>query len=179
MLINFLYLPTLLILLLDITTIAPMHEIYRNFLCILPITGVFGFSRHSKKLSKFLPNSNFMGVENQLIFWTNCAIASIAQYIVYLYYFKSSDFVPNPKPYATFVDGWNFICKSSSVFFLVNTVQATLMPFSTYRSLPWKEKIYKNILMTILIILNSIGISIIFFETQYLSFIQLEPIGHF
>jgi hypothetical protein len=142
------------------------------------MTLFFALSRPVKQLSKFLPNSNFMGVENHLVFWSSCLILSAGQVGAYYYYYNNSgDFVANPKPSATFSDGWNGVCKSTTVNFLIIVLEYTLLPVMIYRSSPWKEPIYQNVALTVLIIINIALIVPIFFETASLSFLDLQPIA--
>lgn len=51
-----------LILSHDSSYSTSMQLIYRNFFTSIPLTIFYGLSRSSKKLTKNLPNSNFMGL---------------------------------------------------------------------------------------------------------------------
>jgi hypothetical protein len=117
-----------------------------------------------------------MGVENHLVFWTNCLILAAGQLGAYLYYYHNSDFVANPHPIATYKDGWNGVCKSTTVNFLIIILEFTLLPIFIYRSSPWKEEIYKNKPLSLLIVINLVLIVPFFFETANLSFLDLQPI---
>jgi hypothetical protein len=95
----------------------------------------------------------------------------------YLYYYQSNDFVPNPHHYASYQEGWNGLCKSSTINFLIIILQYTLLPIVVYRSSPWKEEIYKNLFILSSIIINLILTIIIFLSTASLSILDLLPIG--
>jgi hypothetical protein len=114
-----------------------------------------------------------MGVENHLLFWINCLILSAGQVGAYLYYYQTSDFVANPYPNATYQEGWNGVCKSTTVNFLIIILEHTLLPIFIYRSSPWKEEIYKNKALCLLIVINLVLIVPFFFETANLSFLDL------
>lgn len=113
-----------------------------------------------------------------MVFWASCFILSAGQIGAYYYYYKSSDYEPNPKPYATFSDGWNGLNKSATINFLIEVLEYTLLPIIIFRSSPWKEPIYQNIPLLVLIIINIVLIVPIFFETANLSFLDLLPIAH-
>lgn len=173
LIVNFISITTTLLLTADVTYMTSMHLIYKNFVTTLLMTLFYALSRPAKSLSKFLPNSNFLGVESHLVYWSSCLILSAAQVGAYYYYYNTSDFVANPKPSATFSDGWNGLCKSTTVNFLIVILHSTLLPIMVYRGSPWKEPIYKNVALTVLIIINIVLIVPIFFQTASLSFLDL------
>lgn len=168
----------MLILITDIAELTNAHEIYRNFNIAIPVTLQFALSKPAKELTKFQPNSNFMGLENHLVFWGTSLILGAGQIGAYLYYYQSNDFVPNPHPYVSYRDGWNGVCKSSTVNFLIIIVEYTLLPIVIYRSSPWKEEIYKNLFLLSTIIINLVLIIAIFIETANLSILDLLPINY-
>jgi hypothetical protein len=95
----------------------------------------------------------------------------------YFYYYNTSDFVPNPNTAITFADGWSGLCKSSTVNFLITTLQFTFLPIFIHRSSPWKEPIYKNIALSVLILINIALIIPIYLFTPYFSFLDLQNIN--
>lgn len=92
---------------------------YKNFITTLILTLLFGLSRPAKKLTKYLPSSNFMGLENHLIFWITCILITIGYGVAYFWYKSSSDFSPNPTQYVTFDSGWTGVCKSGTMAFII------------------------------------------------------------
>jgi hypothetical protein len=61
LIINFLSIVSTIILTSDASSDTSLEIIYKNFLVNIPITVSFSFSSPSTTLTKFLPNSNFMG----------------------------------------------------------------------------------------------------------------------
>jgi len=102
------------------------------------MTLFYGLSRSATKLSPFMPASNFMGLENHLVFWGNAAILTGGVSFGYFLFYNSSAFIPNPNPVVTFSDGWNSKCMSSTIIFLMTTLIYTLIVPFLYRSSPWK-----------------------------------------
>ena len=117
-----------------------------------------------------------MGKENHLVYWGNSIISIIGMILAYEYYYYSSDFTPNPITKVTFKDGWNGVNKSSTVLFLISVLYYISLSFLLYRGSPWKKPIYRNILMTLLIVLNIVLIIVIFFTTEKHSWIDLVKI---
>ena len=66
------------------------------------MTLFMGLSLPSEELTKWLPPSNFMGLEHQLVFWGNVVVYTGALVLGYRLVRESGDFVPNPQPAVTF-----------------------------------------------------------------------------
>lgn len=175
--VNFLSITSTIILTSDVSYATSMQLIYKNFLTTILLTLFFALSRPEKQLSKYLPNSNFMGLENHLVFWISCAILTAAQVASYFYYYNTPDFVPNSQPSATFSSGWNGVCKSATINFLITVLEFSVLPFFIFRSSPWKEPIYKNWPLTVLILINIALIIPIYFFTSSFSIIDMQTIG--
>jgi RsiW-degrading membrane proteinase PrsW (M82 family) len=109
--------------------------------------------------------------------WGNVIIFTVAVVAGYQYYVNTSDFVANPNPVATFADGWNGVNKSGTLIFLMLIIVCTLLPLFIYRSDPWKQPLYKNVILTVIIVVNSVLFFAIYYTTSYLSFLDLVPIG--
>jgi hypothetical protein len=62
MLINIVNTVTTLILSTDASYNTSMQLIYKNFVTSIPLTIFYGLCRPEKKLSKYMPSSNFMGL---------------------------------------------------------------------------------------------------------------------
>lgn len=174
---NFMEISAAILLTTDASGATSIQIIYKNFLTTLFITLFFALSRPIKKLTKNLPNSNFMGLENHLVFWLSCLIFIAGQVSSYFFYYNSPDFVPNPQHSATFSSGFNGLCKSSTINFLMSVLFYSSLPLFVYRSSPWKEPIYKNIPLISLVLINIFLIIPIYFFTSQLSFLDLQPIG--
>lgn len=61
-LINLINTVTTLIMSNDVSYSTSMQLIYKNYVTSIPLTIIYGLCRPLKKLSKYLPNSNFMGL---------------------------------------------------------------------------------------------------------------------
>ena len=106
------------------------------------------------------------------MFWGNAIITSAAFVAVYQYLSNSSVFIPNPTPIVTFENGYNGETQSATLLFITNIPVFLFMGIFIFRSDPWKEPFYRNILLLILFILNFIQMFLLFFGTRYLTFLK-------
>lgn len=90
----------------DYAYLTSLELIYKNFFNTLLITLLYGRSKPATRLTKAIPNSNFLDLENHLVFWGNTLICSIGLVISYAYYSHTDDYVPNSHQEAHFPDGW-------------------------------------------------------------------------
>jgi magnesium-transporting ATPase (P-type) len=161
----------------DYSYFDSIQQIIHNFLISLPLTLFIGLSRPAEKNSKFSPESNFMGVENHLIYWGNVLIIGGGSIIAYYYYVNTDDFVSNPISSVTFDSGWSGESKGSTIFLGITNIYYSFLPILLARSKPWKESYWKNIPLFVLTLLDIIFSVSYFFITSSLSFLNVLPIG--
>ncbi len=138
LIISFLTITSTLALTYDSSYHTSMQLMYLNFLIISPITVLFAFSKPNKTLNKELPNSNFMGLENHLVFWLNCMVSTFGQVGALFYLYNSSGFEHNTQTEIKFPTGWNGECQSSTADFLIIALLYITLSINIYRSSPWK-----------------------------------------
>lgn len=92
---QFLSIVNTVILTEDCSYFTTYQLLYKNFVNTLLITLFFGTCRPLTKLKKFIPNSNFLDLENHLVFWGNLIITTLGLAVCYIYYSNTDDFVPN------------------------------------------------------------------------------------
>jgi amino acid transporter len=84
----------------------------------------------------------------------------VAAYI-YGYYF-SNEFIPNPFPIINGATTYYNQTFSVTIMFLCYNIQPPTLAFFIYKSKPWKEYIWCNILYFLIVVVN-VGIGIAFF----------------
>ena len=136
--VSLMYMIQAIILTKDGSTLSSMEYIYSSFVNSLFITLLFGVSRASETMTKYLTNINFMALENHLVFWGNMTIFTLGMVSSYLYYSNSADFIANPTPAVTFANGANSLTKSATIVFLCQNIVNIFLPVFIYRSEPWK-----------------------------------------
>ena len=161
----------------DASSLSSLQYMYSYFLSSITITILLTVSRPAEDMCKYFNTSNFMGLENHLVYWGNMVIFSAGMALSYLYYSKTSDFVPNPTPSITFQNGYNHTTKSSTIVFLCQNIINIFLGVHIYRSGPWKEPFYKNKAFTIVVVVNILLLIPMYFTTKYLSFMDVQPIG--
>jgi hypothetical protein len=60
----------------DGSYLSSIQLTYRNFALMLMVPIFYGLSRPAERLTKYLAQTNFMGLEHHLVFWGNFLIAS-------------------------------------------------------------------------------------------------------
>ena len=70
--------------------------LFKNFLCAYPLVLFMAFFKSSKKMTKYQPSLNLIGLENQLHFFGTIVITSLGIFVSYKYYENSPDFEENP-----------------------------------------------------------------------------------
>ncbi len=97
------------------------------------------FTPPADKLTKYFPSFNLIGPEYLLTWWGSIIILAGGQTVAYLYYYNSSDFVPNPN--ADTLNGDN---KSGTIFFLTTMMLGIFLFIAFASSKPFKKPLYKN-----------------------------------
>ena len=160
----------------DAAYFTSMQFIYKIFTLTVPLTVLFGLSRPHTQLTAQLPASNLMGLQHHLVFWGNALIVSVGMTLGYLLLFNSQDFIINSQREVTFQSGWNGQCMSSTLVFLLGMICSLFLALLLYRSKPWKEPIYKNVLMIIFIGINLALIGLIFLYSGQVRWLTLVGI---
>ena len=131
-----------------------------------------------KKLIKAIPNSNYLDLENHLIFWGNLVICSLGLISSYVYYSNSDDFVPNlGHRYCHFEDGWYGLTKSSTANFISANIIYVLLSLVLYKSKPWKQPVWNNKPLFVIILINAVLIIMISLFNSHMSFLDIQPIA--
>lgn len=143
----------------------------------LPLTLLFAFSKPAKAMTQYLINSNMLDKKNHLIYWITAVIYSMGLVVSYVFYVNSSDFQPNIQRQIRIGVGWYGCTKSGTVNFITICLAYILLPFSIYRSSPWKMSILKNTLMIVLISINLLLLLPISLLTQNLGLMGIQSIG--
>jgi magnesium-transporting ATPase (P-type) len=128
---------------------------YLSFGTILLITGTIAMSRPSGIETQYVPDANMMGLHCHLIYWGNLLIPFSGMLGAWFYYFGTEDYSPNPKTDVRIANGgFNSKNKSTTLIFLLVILAIASNAFIMYRSMPWREKFFRNYLFTILISVN-------------------------
>ena len=146
----------------DATYYSSGSLMYLNFTSILIFPLTFAFSKPTEEPTRYVPDSNFMGLHNHLIYWGNVIIPIGGICGAYYYFYNTSEYAANPNPSITIKNGFNSQNHSATIMFLFVLVIFAFNALFIYSSMPWKQRFYKNILFTILFAVNTI-LSIVFF----------------
>lgn len=92
---QFLSIVNTVILTEDCAYFTTYQLLYKNFVNTLWITLFLGTCKPFTQLKKFIPNSNFLDLENHIVFWGNTIFTTLGLVASYIYYTNTSDFVPN------------------------------------------------------------------------------------
>ena len=131
--------PLVVLLLGEGTFFGDTQLLYLNLSKLIIINLAIPLSRAQPLPTKFKPQSNFLGLENHLVFWGNVLIFSGGYIAAYIYgrYF-SNEFLQNPKPEVTFNSGYFSITYSTTILFICYNIQPPTMVLFLYKSKPWR-----------------------------------------
>lgn len=165
-LISFLKVTSSVLLITDSTYLAQMQVIFYTFTTTVIYPIFQAMSKPSKTITNSIPNGNLMSPVNTLRFWGSSIIATMG-FVGGYFYFKSTPvFKPNPNPVVDKV--WYTVTYSDTCIFLCMLWPFAVYSFIFYIGKPWKEPIYKNYILLLLILIN-IGFTVTLFYTTYLT----------
>lgn len=159
--INWVKIPATLLMTMDTIYFHGNHFLYINFGSSIVFSIFMAMSSPSKNSTRLIPNGNALSLINHLRFWGSVIITTSGFVAVMFYFRGTKDFVPNPKPYVDVK--WYPYTSISSVNLLMLLPIYIFYPFFIYISKPWKQKIYRNIILITLIVLNVIAAVIIYY----------------
>lgn len=128
-------------------------------------------SRPSKTVTKAIPNGNLFGPVNHFRFWGSTIIATGGLIAGYFYFRTTANFIPNSHNIVT--QTWFPATFTATCMFLLILPPFAIYSLFFYIGEPWKEKIYKNKILFVLIVLNLMSTVAMHYITKY----ALGPLG--
>lgn len=150
-------------------TLMGMEEsLFMNFSMITPLPIIAAFSKPNpdKKLSRHYVQDNFIGLENQLLTWGNIIIIYLGVICGFFYIRNHPHYIPNPKPHHRLIEGYNAECQLVTAIFLMLSVPIAASAILIYKSDPWKNPIYRNIVLMIWLAVDFIVIIVLFIMNE-------------
>ena len=151
----------------DTTYFSAIQLIYFNFTSTVIIPLFMAGSFPSKNSNRFVPETNFMGLINHLRYWGNVIIPSAGLIAGFFYFVNNPEFVPNETPEA--ITQFHPVNMAATIIFLMVLIPFSFNGLFLYISRPWKPKIYRNIPLFVIILLNIISAITLFYLTPYLT----------
>ena len=152
---SFQNIPTIIMMETEAVFFSPIQLLFGlTKYIIFPV--VLALSRPAEKQTVHKPSSNFLRLQNMLIFWGNSIIGAVAIVVIMVYYRGQSEYIWNTKT-ATVSSGWQYTSSmATSQFFFYNLYPIGLC-YALYVSTPWKERFYKNYLLLIAVLINLVS----------------------
>lgn len=169
--ISFLKIPASLLLAWDTSYFNESTLFFFNFTSTIIYPLIQATSKPTKIATKAVPNGNLFGPINHLRFWGSFIIATGGLVAGVLYFRSTSGYIPNPTPVA--VRSWTRATYSTTCIFLLILFPFAIYSLFFYIAGPWKQKIYKNWVLFVLIILNMISTVAMHYITPF----ALKPLG--
>jgi len=123
---------------------------------------LLSLSGPADKLSNLIPNDNFMGWENALIYIINWVVPTGGMILSEYFLWNQGFFTP----LTTVPDTWNMTGYSNTIMLLAIELLMTGVIFTIYITQPFKKPIFWNIPLTILLALDLIVYIALFFITE-------------
>lgn len=111
-----------------------------------------------------------MGLHNHLIFWGNLLIPYAGILASWFYYSNTTYYIPNPqKTVSLQTNGFNSKNQCTTLLYVLVLMTVACNGFITYRSKPWRQRIYTNYILTFLLVVTlTVAIFFAFFN-DYIS----------
>jgi len=148
----------------EATFLSMVMALYLNLFMIatLPIISAFSKPNPDKPLTSLSANDNFIGLENHLLTWGNVIILISGVVSGFQFIVNQPDYITNPSPYFPLGGGYNPECQLVTSMFLMMGLPLATTAILVYKSSPWKNPIYRNYVLSIVIGVN-ILIVLVFF----------------
>ena len=113
------------------------------------------------------------------MYWGNVVIPTCGIIGGYFYFFNTSEFARNPKPSITIANGFHSQDHSATIVFLMILIPFAFNALFIYSSDPWKEKFYKNIPFSILLVVNvCLGVTFFFITKEMAEAFEMVEISY-
>ena len=138
---------------------------YLNYLQTIEIVLFMSFTLPAPFTNRFYPNDNFLSLENHLIYYGFIIIPTLGLLVIYVINSHLPGFVLNPDhEYFT----WEFSCMSNTLLSLSSQCFYVITFLAIYRSYPWKEKLWKNKVLFVWVLLTALSLLVYFLLTDKL-----------
>lgn len=169
--------PCIIVMETEAAFYSTFQLIFDNFTKYLLFPILLALSRPAPEPTPHKPASNFLRRQNQLVFWGNVAISTLAIAATLIYYRSTGEYVFNYSK-ATVDSGWASSNSLVASQFLYYSLQPVILVFCVYEGAPWKEPLYCNLPLLIALLLNlAFQIGCYFFQAPAASFFSLPVIS--
>jgi magnesium-transporting ATPase (P-type) len=160
------------ILMYDWSYFSPNQITFYNYSSNLILTLFLVFSGPTDQLTSLIPNDNFMGWENALIYIGNFLFPTVGLILCEYYTLSNPFFQPNT------ISGpeWILSGYTNTVILLCLEIMITGVIFGIYVAHPFKKPICFNIPITILLVIDVVVYIALFFltKTHFVGLIELD-----
>lgn len=169
--------PTLIVMETEAAFYSTFQLIFNNFTKYLVFPILLALSRPAAEPTPHKPASNFLKKQNQLVFWGNVLLSTLAIAATLVYYRSTGEYVRNYSK-ATVDSGWASSNSLVASQFLYYSLQPVILVFCVYEGAPWKEPLYCNVLLLVVVLLNLVfQIGCYFFQPLAAGFFGLPAIS--
>lgn len=151
------------VLMYDMTYLDGNQITFFNYTGSLVINLLLAVSGPADKLTSFIPNDNFLGLENVLTYVINWLIPTVG--LILCEYFLWTQ--PFFTPLTTFNGDWNMTGYTNTTILLCLEIMLMGIVFVIYVPHPFKKPICWNIPLTVLLCLDVIIYVTLFFITKF------------
>jgi magnesium-transporting ATPase (P-type) len=174
----FLTVPILIIMETEAAFFSSFHLVFNNFTKFLLIPILVSLSRPADLQTPYRPCSNFLKKQNHLIVWGNIIISSAALAATVIFFRSTSEYVRNTRR-ADVNSGWTSHAHLVACQLLYFSLQPVIMIVGVYEGSPWKQPLYKNVVLFIVFLLNlAFQVAYYFIQPQLLSFFDVPSISY-
>lgn len=155
---NFLKITSSMIMLYGSSYFTPYQIIFFNYTSTIWLALFLALSHPCDKLNDEVPDDNFLGLENFLVYNGNWAIPTVGLIICIVY----GTAMPLFRFAKSATGTWMYATYSNTIVFICIELMFVCCIFWTYVGRPFKKPFYFNIYLTVLLVID-IAVSIAFY----------------
>lgn len=158
---SFVSVPLLIIMETEGTYFSSFQLIFGNLTKYIILNILLALTRPAEIQTIYKACSNFLQIENQLVYWGNVILGSLGHIATMIYYRSTPEYQWNSTK-ITLDSGWATKTSLVASQYMFYTIHPIVLVIAIYMGEPFKQPLHKNFLLFIVIIGNIVFTMLLF-----------------